>query len=259
MIILILVFDVGNTNTVIGCFNQDALVFTSRIATDNKKTADEYASLIRNILLLNEINKEDIKGSVISSVVPTVQYALKNAVKILCDCKIIEVGPGVKTGINIKIDNPNQLGADLVCSAVYAINSYKAPIIVFDLGTATTITAIDKDNSLIGGSIMPGIKTSLEALSNVTAQLPHINLEGETPFVIGKNTIDSMRSGAILGNACMIDGMIERYKQILGEDATVIITGGISKSIIPHLNSEVIYNEFAILEGLKLIYHKNDN
>ena len=226
---MILTIDVGNTHTIIGVYDADELIFTARMSTDRQKTRDEYAVTIRSILSLsNKVG--EIEGAIISSVVPQVSGLLEGAIKRLYDCKVFIVGPGVKTGLNIKIDNPAQLGADLVCVSVAAQKKYPLPSIVFDLGTATTISALNKNGEMVGGSILTGVNTALNALAQGTAQLPQISLDGEVD-VIGSNTIDCMRSGAVLGNACMIDGMIERYKEILGEDTTVIATGGLSKVI----------------------------
>lgn len=252
---MILTIDVGNTHTIIGVYDADELIFTARMSTDRQKTRDEYAVTIRSILSLsNKVG--EIEGAIISSVVPQVSGLLEGAIKRLYDCKVFIVGPGVKTGLNIKIDNPAQLGADLVCVSVAAQKKYPLPSIVFDLGTATTISALNKNGEMVGGSILTGVNTALNALAQGTAQLPQISLDGEVD-VIGSNTIDCMRSGAVLGNACMIDGMIERYKEILGEDTTVIATGGLSKVIAPHCREEIIIDETLLLDGLYAIFKKN--
>ena len=252
---MILTIDVGNTHTIIGVYDKDELIFTARMSTDRQKTRDEYAVTIRSILSLsNKVG--EIEGAIISSVVPQVSGLLEGAIKRLYDCKVFIVGPGVKTGLNIKIDNPAQLGADLVCVSVAAQKKYPLPSIVFDLGTATTISALNKNGEMVGGSILTGVNTALNALAQGTAQLPQISLDGEVD-VIGSNTIDCMRSGAVLGNACMIDGMIERYKEILGEDTTVIATGGLSKVIAPHCREEIIIDETLLLDGLYAIFKKN--
>ena len=166
------------------------------------------------------------------------------------------VGPGIKTGLNIKIDNPAQTGADLVCVSVAAIKKYPLPSIVIDMGTATSITALDKDGNFLGGSIIPGVRISLDALTNRTAQLPQISL-GDNAEIIGKNTVDAMRSGVLLGQASMIDGMIKKYKKVLGDDMTVIATGGIAGRIVRHCEEEIIYDENLLLDGLRFLYEKN--
>lgn len=253
---MILTIDVGNTHTIIGVYDNDELIFTARMSTDRQKTRDEYAVSIRSILSLSDKVGGEVEGAIISSVVPQVSGLLDGAIKRLFDCKVFIVGPGVKTGLNIKIDNPAQLGADLVCVSVAAQKKYPLPSIVFDLGTATTISALNKNGEMVGGSILTGVNTALNALAQGTAQLPQISLEGEVG-VIGSNTIDCMRSGAVLGNACMIDGMIARYKEILGEDTTVIATGGLSKVIAPHCREEIIIDETLLLDGLYTIFKKN--
>ena len=253
---MILTIDVGNTHTIIGVYDKDELIFTARMSTDRQKTRDEYAVSIRSILSLSDKVSDKIDGAIISSVVPQVSGLLEGAIKRLFDCKVFIVGPGVKTGLNIKIDNPAQLGADLVCVSVAALKKYPLPSIVFDLGTATTISALNKNGEMVGGSILTGVNTALNALAQGTAQLPQISLEGEVD-VIGSNTIDCMRSGAVFGNACMIDGMIERYKEILGEDTTVIATGGLSKVIVPHCREQIIIDETLLLDGLYAIFKKN--
>lgn len=253
---MILTIDVGNTHTILGLYSGEELIFTARIATDRQKTRDEYAVTIRDVLSLSEKAVEKIEGAIISSVVPQVSSLLEGAIKRLFGCRVFIVGPGVKTGLNIKIDNPAQLGADLVCVSVAAQNRYPLPSIVFDLGTATTISALTESGEMIGGSILTGVNTALNALAQGTAQLPQISLEGAVD-VIGSNTIDCMRSGAVIGNACMIDGMIRRYRKILGENTTVIATGGLSKVIVPHCEEDIIIDETLLLDGLYAIYKKN--
>lgn len=253
---MILTIDVGNTHTIIGVYGNDELVFTARIATDRQKTRDEYAVSIRSVLSLSDKVSQEIEGAIISSVVPQISSLLEGAIRRLYNCRVFVVGPGVKTGLNIKIDNPAQLGADLVCVSVAAQKKYPLPSIVLDLGTATTISALTKSGEMVGGSILTGVNTALNALAQGTAQLPQISLEGDVS-VIGSNTIDCMRSGAVIGNACMIDGMIRRYREVLGEDTTVIATGGLSKVIVPHCREAIIIDETLLLDGLYAIFKKN--
>lgn len=252
---MILTIDVGNTHTIIGAYKNDVLTFTSRISTDKNKTQDEYAVAIKSVLSLYDANGS-VEGAIISSVVPQVSSLLENALKKLFDCKIFIVGPGVKTGLNIKIDNPAQLGADLVCVSVAALKKYPLPSIVFDLGTATTISALNEKGEMIGGSILSGVNTALNALAQGTAQLPQISLSGNVE-VIGTNTIDCMRSGAVLGNAAMMDGMILRYKEILGQNTTVIATGGLASLIVPNCRENITVDSNLLFDGLYTIYKKN--
>ena len=252
---MILVFDIGNTNIVLGGFEDGRLLFSSRIRTHQHKTADEYTVLVRSVLGLYNA-PEMAESVVISCVVPSLIPAFRTLCERLTDGKVIVLGPGVKTGLNIKIDDPKQLGADFVAGAVGAIKKYKAPIIVADLGTATKFMAIDRESAMLGGSIMPGVNISADALSNRTACLPIVELAGEVK-TIGTNTTDSMRSGIVLGAAAMMDGMVGRYKELLGEDALPVATGGIARLIVPHCKEKIILDETLLLDGLYEIYLKN--
>ena len=254
---MILTIDIGNTNTVLGGYEERKLMFVSRIRTDASKTADEYAALIRSMLHLNEMSGKQIEGCVVSSVVPSLQAAIKSAVSKISKAKILVIGPGVKTGLNILIDNPAQLGADLASACVGALKKYKLPCVVVDLGTATKFSVIDKAGNMQGCSIMPGVQISLDALSSRTAQLPQISLEGEIPL-IGKNTVDSMRSGIVLGTAGMIDALCDKIEKQLGEETTVVATGGLASFIVPHCQRKIIINDTLLLEGLLEIYYKNE-
>lgn len=253
---MLLAIDVGNTNIVLGCIEKDEIIFTARMSTDRKQTADQYAIQLKNIIELHGVNPNAVNGSIISSVVPPVLNALKGAVRLSIGVEPMVVGPGVKTGLNILMDNPAQVGSDLIVNAVGAIKEYKAPILIFDMGTATTISVVDKDKNYIGGSILPGVKISLDTLSNATAQLPAISLD-KPKRTIGKNTIECMRSGVIFGNAAMVDGMIERFEEELGETSTVIATGGISRFIIVNCKHDIIYDGDLLLKGLNILYKKN--
>lgn len=255
---MIIAIDIGNTNIVLGCMEPDTghLLFTARLSSDRVKTSDEYAALMRNMFILNQVERHDIEGSIISSVVPTLTVTMKDAIRQLCGRESLIVGAGLKTGLNIVMDNPAQLGSDLVTDAVAAAAEYPKPILIFDLGTATTLSVVDKRGNYVGGMIIPGIAISLEALSSRTSQLPHINLEGPKR-VIGTNTIDCMKSGIVYGNAAMIDGIIERVSQELGETPTVVATGGLAPSITKYCNSNIICDSELILKGLRILYNKN--
>ncbi len=254
---MIFTVDVGNTNIVLGAFENDKLKFTSRVATEVLKMEDQYAIEFDNIIRLNGYKPSQFDGAIISTVVPPLMHTLKAAVKKLLKCRVFVVGPGIKTGLNIKIDNPAILGADLVCGAVGALHKYEPPMIIFDMGTATTISAINSKGEMLGGSIMPGIRLSLQALSKGTAQLPDISLEMKNDIVIGGNTVDCMTSGVVLGNAAMMEGMIDRYREALGENAVVIVTGGLAKIIAGHCRRKVYVEENLLLDGLYEIYKKN--
>lgn len=256
---MLLAVDIGNTHIVIGGIEKGKISFMARIVTDRAKTEDEYAINIKTILELYKVDLNTIEGSIIASVVPPALNSIKLAVEILTGKKPMVVGPGIKTGINILMDNPATVGADRVTGAVAALNEYKPPIIIIDMGTSTTVEVIDRNKNYIGGMIMPGISISLSALSNVCAQLPAISLE-PPKHIVGKNTIDSMRSGIILGTAAMLDGCVERIEAELGfekGEATVIMTGGLGKVISKHCYRHMNYVEELVLKGLDIIYHKN--
>ena len=257
---MILTIDVGNTNTTFGCFDEGgALVFESRISADIYRMQDQYAVSLADILRLYDIDRESVSGAVLSSVVPPVTAQIKPAVEKICKCRVMTVGPGLKTGLNIKIDEPASLGADIAAVAVGAKEYYALPAIVVDLGTATKVLAVDKTGAFIGGIIAPGLKISAEALSAKTAALPLIGVSGEPlKRVIGANTIDCMRSGLLYGHAFMLDGMIESFEKEIGEKCTVVATGGFSTVIEPLCKTDFILDENLILKGLLAIYRKNE-
>jgi len=251
---MILAVDVGNTNIVLGVLDGDEIVVTGRLSTNIYETEEEYAMKLHSFLDIH--GAPEIDGAIISSVVPALIGTLKKAIKLITNVSAMVVGPGVKTGLSIKIDDPSQLGADLAVGAVAAKAKYPCPIIIFDLGTATTGTVINKNGEFIGGFIANGVMASLNALSSKTALLPQIDLTAPKK-IIGTNSIDSMKSGAVIGTAAMLDGFIERYEEELGEKASVVITGGLSKAIAKHCKNKVNYEENLLINGLKIIYDKN--
>lgn len=253
---MILAVDIGNTNIVLGCIEDDKILFEARMATDLIKTSDQYCAELKTMLSLFEVSPEDIDGSIISSVVPPVLNSFKTAIRKLTGCSALVVGPGIKTGLNIRMDNPSEVGSDLIVAAVAAIAEYGAPLLLVDMGTATTITAIDESSAFVGGCICPGVKISMEALTGRTAQLPGISLD-EPRCAIGKNTRDSMRSGIMLGAASMLDGLLDRMEAELGTKVTVVATGGISKFVLPLCRRKMIYDRSLMLKGLKLLYARN--
>jgi type III pantothenate kinase len=253
---MVLAIDIGNTNIVVGVWDDDNLLFVSRLATDKLKTEDGYAIELKNVFELYNVDSSKIQGCIISSVVPPISSTVAYAVERLTGEKPIVVSPGIKTGLNIKTDDPAQLGSDIVVGAVAALSKYPKPIIIFDMGTATKISIIDANSSFLGCAILPGIRIGFDALSDRTAQLPQVGLEAPGD-IIGKNTIDSMRSGAVFGTASMMDGMIERIENRLAQKATVIATGGNLGDIAKYCKSNVIHDANLILEGLLIIYRKN--
>ena len=255
---MILAIDIGNTNIVIGCFEGERIVFTERLSTKHTATELEYAISFKNVLEIYGIKTNEIDGGIISSVVPSLTNIIKGAIAKLTPNKIFSVGPGLKTGLNIKMDNPAAVGADLVVGAVAAINEYEAPMIFFDMGTATTISAIDKNKNYIGTVIIPGLEVSLNSLVGGTSQLPKISLEAPEK-VLATNTVDSMKSGILYSTASYIDGMIDRIAEEMGEIKTVVATGGLASAVIPLCKKKVILDDELLLKGLMIIYNKNVN
>ena len=253
---MILAIDIGNSNIVLGCIQDGSIRFEARMATDRIKTSDQYCAELKTMLGLFDVVPADIEGSIVSSVVPLVQQVIVRAVERLTGKPCLTVGPGLKTGLNIKIDNPAQAGSDLIVGAVAAIDAYGAPVCIIDLGTATTICVVDRDGIFRGGAIAPGVMLSLNALSGGTAQLPGISLE-RPRRAIGTNTVDSMRSGLLLGAAAMLDGMVERMEAELGYPLPVVATGGLSKAIVPLCKRDMTIDENLLLTGLYLLYQKN--
>lgn len=255
---MILAIDIGNTNIVIGCVDEKKTYFIERISTVRTKTELEYAIDIKQVLELHGIHTRELDGGIVCSVVPQITNIVQIAAEKVLRKHILVVGPGVKTGLNILIDNPAQLGSDLVAGAVAGINEYPLPLVIFDMGTATTICVIDANRNYIGGMILPGVLVSLDSLATHAAQLQGISLEPPKQL-IGKNTIDCMKSGIIHGNASVVDGMIMRIEEELGQKATVVATGGLAKAIVPHCKKDVILDDNLLLKGLLIIYNKNRN
>ena len=253
---MILAIDIGNSNIVIGGVETDRIVFEARIRTDITKTSDEYCVDLMSILDVYGVDRHGFEGAIIASVVPQVLNSMQSAVRKLIGKTPLVVGPGLKTGLNIQIENPAQTGADLVASAVAALQEHEAPLIIVDMSSTTTMTVLDKNGTLIGGSIGPGVKMSLDALTDRTALLPGLQLD-QPKKVIGRNTTDCMRSGVMLGAACMVDGMVERMEQELGYRATVIATGSIARFIVPMCRREIIYDKDLLLKGLAALYREN--
>lgn len=256
---MILTIDTGNTHTVLGLWQGERLLDTLRIHTDRDKTADEYHLLVKNLLrnLPGAYSPQtDIEGGILSSVVPSLKSVMAEAMKLMTGKNFLVVGPGLKTNLNIRMDNPAQLGADLVVDSIAALAKYTPPLVIFDMGTATTMSVIDRTGAYRGGQIIPGLKLSVDALSARAAQLPYIYL-GEPPRFIGSNTIDCMQAGAVYGGAAMIDGLIARTEEELGQPVTAVGTGGLMALIHKYCKRDLHYDENLMLEGLRLLYQKN--
>jgi len=253
---MILAIDIGNTNIVVGCIDDEKTYFIERLSTVRTKTELEYAVDLKTVLDIYHIKKTDIEGCIISSVVPQITDIARLAAEKILKKEVMVLGPGVKTGLNIMMDNPGQLGADMVADAVAGLASYPVPFIVIDMGTATTVSVVNDKKQYIGGMILPGVGVSLDALTSRASQLSGISIDAPK-HIIGKNTIECMKSGVLYSNAAALDGIVERIEEELGQRTTVIATGGLAKKIVSHCKREVILDEDLLLKGLRVIYEKN--
>lgn len=254
---MLLAIDIGNSNVVFGCLNEkNEVVRQFRMVTDLKKTEDEYAASMQGILQFNGLDCSNIEGAIIGSVVPPLTEIFRTAVEKIIGVRALVLGAGLKTGLNIMIEDPGSLGADIVAASVAAMTQLPLPVIVFDLGTATTITVVDKGNRYIGGAIVPGVALSMNALSAGTSLLQKVPIEAPKKC-INTTSRESMQSGAVYGTAAMMDGMIDRFQEELGGAASRVATGGLAQKIVPHCTHEILYQEDLVLKGLAIIYHKN--
>lgn len=253
---MILAIDVGNTNIVLGCIEQGEIRSIVRIQTRVGETEAEYAIKLRQLLDFYEIDPLGFEGAILSSVVPPVTGALTQAVKKVTGLECMVVGPGMKTGMNVRIDDPGTLAGDIVVGSVAAMNAYGYPCIVLDLGTATTAVVIDRDGCYRGGAILPGVKLGYAALASGTSLLPDISITAPKK-VIATNTVDSMRSGAVFGTAATIDGLIDRMEEELGYPCKVVATGGLASSITPYCKREIVCDDDLLLKGLWALWQKN--
>ena len=253
---MILAVDIGNTHIVLGCIDDEKTYFIERLSTVRTKTELEYAVDLKTVLDIYHIKKTDIEGCIISSVVPQITDIARLAAEKILKKEVMVLGPGVKTGLNIMMDNPGQLGADMVADAVAGLASYPVPFIVIDMGTATTVSVVNDKKQYIGGMILPGVGVSLDALTSRASQLSGISIDAPK-HIIGKNTIECMKSGVLYSNAAALDGIVERIEEELGQRTTVIATGGLAKKIVSHCKREIILDEDLLLKGLRVIYEKN--
>lgn len=254
---MILVLDVGNTNVTLGVYHENRLLNHWRLATQRNKTSDEYGISITGMLAHEGLDTNSMESVVIASVVPPLMHTLESMSIKYFGIKPIVVGPGVKTGVNIKYDNPKEVGADRIVNAVAAIDKYQGPLIIVDFGTATTFCAVSEKGDYLGGSIAPGIKISSEALFLQTAKLPKVSIE-KPKQVICKNTVDSMKSGLVYGYVGLVDYLISKMKQEMeGKVETVIATGGLSGLIASESSEITVIDKLLTLDGLNIIYHLN--
>ena len=254
---MILCVDIGNTNIKFGGFEDDKLTFFASIATNQKLTFEQYAIEIKNLLKLFDIPEDGFEGAAISSVVPAVTRSMRDAIEYVCKVTPLVVSPGVKTGLNLKASNAVEIGADIVCGAVAIANKYPLPCVVFSLGTATTVFAVNENKEFIGGMLIPGVMASLNALSASTAMLPAISLDADKPKMFTTDTVEAMTSGIIYSTVSMIDGLSQRIEHDFGQKSTFILSGGLNSVFLPYLSGEFKVDDNIVLEGLLHIYKRN--
>ncbi len=254
---MVLAIDVGNTNIVVGCiYKEDDIRYVFRIATSLRKTEYEYAAQINAILSIHKVDLAEADGSIISSVVPTVTRSLRQAIRFLTGKEPMIIGAGVKTGLDIGLDDPGTIGPDLVATAVAVKNLYPLPCIIIDMGTATTITAVNEAGRYIGGAILPGAQISMNALNQNTSLLPDIEIVPPKK-TIGTNTVECMKSGIVYGSAGAVDGIIDRFQKELGENTSIVATGGIASLICPYCRHDITIEKHLLLRGLAIIWKRN--
>jgi type III pantothenate kinase len=253
---VLLAIDIGNTNLVFGLFENESLKLTFRAETVRSRTADEYAALLRQLIFVREIPASEVDAAIIASVVPQLTDVVAQAVKLAFGQRPIVVGPGTKTGISVRYDNPHDVGADRIVNAVAAHQRYEGGVIVVDLGTATTFDCVSPKGEYLGGVIAPGVQVSLDALMARAAKLQPIEL-AVPPRVVGRNTANALQSGVIFGYASLIDGLVTRIKAELGYPCQVIATGGLATLLAPHCASIEHVEPDLTLDGLRILYERN--
>ena len=253
---MILTIEIGNSTITLGGVEGSDIRFECRINTDRVKTSDTYCIDLKTLFEIYGIDMASIEGVIISSVVPQVLNSVRTAIRKLLNTEPLVVGPGLKTGLDIRLENPGQMGADLVAADVAALSEHKPPLIVIDMGTATTMAVLDPNGAHLGGCVCPGVKISLEALTGNTSLLPGIQLDSPKQ-ALGRNTADAMRSGIMFGTAAMLDGMIDRFRAETGWDFTIVATGGLAKHIVPLCHNEIVYDRHLIIKGLAKLYRDN--
>ena len=253
---MILTIEIGNSTITLGGVEGSDIRFECRINTDRVKTSDTYCIDLKTLFEIYGIDMASIEGVIISSVVPQVLNSVRTAIRKLLNTAPLVVGPGLKTGLDIRLENPGQMGADLVAADVAALSEHKPPLIIIDMGTATTMAVLDPNGAHLGGCVCPGVKISLEALTGNTSLLPGIQLDSPKQ-ALGRNTADAMRSGIMFGTASMLDGMIDRFRAETGWDFTIVATGGLAKHIVPLCHNEIVYDRHLIIKGLAKLYRDN--
>ena len=253
---MILTIEIGNSTITLGGVEGSDIRFECRINTDRVKTSDTYCIDLKTLFEIYGIDMASIEGVIIASVVPQVLNSVRTAIRKLLNTEPLVMGPGLKTGLDIRLENPGQMGADLVAADVAALSEHKPPLIIIDMGTATTMAVLDPNGAHLGGCVCPGVKISLEALTGNTSLLPGIQLDSPKQ-ALGRNTADAMRSGIMFGTASMLDGMIDRFRAETGWDFTIVATGGLAKRIVPLCHNEIVYDRHLIIKGLARLYRDN--
>lgn len=253
---MILTIEIGNSTITLGGVEGEDIRFECRINTDRVKTSDTYCIDLKTLFEIYGIDLNAIEGVIISSVVPQVLNSVRTAIRKLLNTEPLVVGPGIKTGLDIRLENPGQMGSDLVAADVAALAEHKPPLIVIDMGTAITMTVLDPNGAHLGGCVCPGVKISLDALTGKTSLLPGIQLDSPKQ-ALGRNTADAMRSGIMFGTAAMLDGMIDRFMEETGWEFSIVATGGMAKRIVPLCRHKIIYDRHLIIKGLAKLYRDN--
>lgn len=254
---MVLAVNISNSNILIGAYRDGARQFCSSMHTNPAKSADEYAAQLGSVLALYGVRPADLSGVILSCVVPSMLSCVRAALSHLYAGRIYLVGPGLKTGLSIRTDDPSQVGSELVCCAVAALSAVEPPCVVLSMDTAISFTVLDREGALRGGAILPGVRIGMEALCARTAQLPQIDLSAPAGGVIGTNTVSCLQSGAIFGAASMIDGMLGRFAEALGHAPACLASGELAPAILPYCARPIQYREHLVLEGLYLLYQKN--
>lgn len=253
---MICVIDVGNTNIALGLYDKETLLYHWRISTDRRKTEDEYGMIIKSLMENNNVPAQSVEGIIISSVVPSMMFVFEHMCKKYFNLSPMVIGPGIKTGLNIRYDSPRDVGADRIVNAVAALHQYNGPLVIVDFGTATTFCYIDSSNQYAGGAIAPGLTISTEALYNHASKLPRVEIS-KPESVVGKNTVHAMQSGIYYGFVGQVDGIVSRMIDQADQTPFVIATGGLAKLISKDSKTINKADPFLTLKGLKVIYEKN--
>lgn len=256
---MLLAIDIGNSHISLGIFRGDALLMKGKISVLTRRSADEYAAILYDLMRMHQIAREDLDGCILSSVVPELTGLVEDAARAITGAGILRVGPGIRTGFRIRIDDPSQLGGDLAADTLAALTEYGAPLVVIDAGTVTAIIAVDKDRTYLGGCILPGIRSSAQMLKGATALLPSIELLGDREDAcLGRSSAGAMRCGLLLGNAIMVDGFIDRYTALPGmAGAKCIATGGSASLVTARCRREIFQDPDLTLKGLRYLYEAN--